>query len=423
MVTRRTFLAAGGAAAVAAAAIARPHDEGGPYPAYFAAMNRTLRAQRIDRPVLVIDMDRLDRNIARVRQSAAVAPAKTYRIVVKSLPSPALIDYVAKAAGTNAFMVFHRPFLNAMAALRPDADILLGKPMPVDAARHFYADLQGAFKPERQLQWLIDTNARLAQYQQLARELGVKMRINFELDVGLHRGGFDDHGAMTQALATIAADPQHLEFAGFMGYDAHLMGLPAFLAEREFPKVRARYQGFVDLLKASQPAMAAKPLCLNGAGSPTFRLYEGDALLNDLSAGTCLMKPSHYDLPTLAEFEPSAFIATPVLKRLAHTRLPSLEWTAPLLEGWNPNMAQTYFIYSGNWLAEPEAPPGLHPHFAYVSSNQQGLNGSAKVPLEVDDFVFLRPLQSEAVLLQFGDLLALRGDKVAARWPVLTAAL
>ena len=49
---------------------------------------RLLRANGIDRPVLVIDLDRLDRNIDRVVASAAVQPARRYRIVVKSLPAP-----------------------------------------------------------------------------------------------------------------------------------------------------------------------------------------------------------------------------------------------------------------------------------------------------------------------------------------------
>jgi D-serine deaminase-like pyridoxal phosphate-dependent protein len=31
----------------------------------------------------------------------------------------------------------------------------------------------------------------------------------------------------------------------------------------------------------------------------------------------------------------------------------------------------------------------------------------------------LRPTQSEAVLLQFGDLVALRDRKIVERWPVL----
>ena len=46
------------------------------------------------------------------------------------------------------------------------------------------------------------------------------------------------------------------------------------------------------------------------------------------------------------------------------------------------------------------------------------VNGSRAVGLQVDDQVFLRPQQSEAVLLQFGDLLALRGGRIVERWPV-----
>ena len=48
---------------------------------------------------------------------------------------------------------------------------------------------------------------------------------------------------------------------------------------------------------------------------------------------------------------------------------------------------------------------------------------SSRVTLAVDDYVFFRPTQSEKVLLEFGDLLAVRtsdrGDEIEARWPVL----
>ncbi len=149
--------------------------------------------------------------------------------------------------------------------------------------------------------------------------------------------------------------------------------------------------------------------------------YEGDTLLNDLSAGSCLVMPTHFDVPLLEAHEPAAFIATPVLKRLPGTRVPGFEWTAPLAEAWNPNLAQTYFLYGGNWLAELEAPPGLRSNGLFVSSNQQGVNGSSSLELAVDDFVFLRPTQSEAVLLQFGDLVGVRGERVVERWPVLAS--
>lgn len=419
MVSRRNFFIGTGALATAAVVASKPADAGGPYPDYFARLNATLRAHDIDRPVLVIDLDRLDRNIDRVVKSAAVAPAKTYRIVVKSVPSPALVDYIAQRAHTRALMVFHRPFLQAMTQLRPDADILLGKPMPIAAVRTFYTQLKGDFDPARQLQWLIDTKARLGQYLELAKAQGRKLRVNLEVDVGLRRGGFGDVQPVAPALKMIADHPDHLEFAGFMGYDAHLMGLPGFLIEGEKFKIRERYQAAVDVLKSQFPQLLTDRVTFNGAGSPTFRHYEGEALLNDISAGSCLMKPTHYDLPVLAEFEASSFIATPVLKRQQGARLPALDALGPMIRGWNPNQAQMYFCYSGNWLAVPEAPPGMAPHFAYVSSNQQGYSASNSVNIGVDDFVFLRPTQSEAVLLQFGDLVALRGDKIEARWPVL----
>ena len=125
MITRRKLLLASGGIATAAV-IARPSDKGGPYTDYFTGMNSTLRKAGIDTPVLVIDLDRLDRNIDRVVQSVSVGSAKTYRVVAKSIPSAPLVHYVARRANTESLMVFHRPFLQAMVGLNPRADILIG---------------------------------------------------------------------------------------------------------------------------------------------------------------------------------------------------------------------------------------------------------------------------------------------------------
>ena len=40
------------------------------------------------------------------------------------------------------------------------------------------------------------------------------------------------------------------------------------------------------------------------------------------------------------------------------------------------------------------------------------------VDLAVDDYVFLRPTQSEFVMLQFGDLLPVKDGEIVGRWPV-----
>ncbi|HSC84941.1 MAG TPA: alanine racemase [Pseudomonas sp.] len=425
MFNRRKFVLGSLGVLAGGAAVARlcqPADQGAPHPPYFAALNQQLQRAGIDRPSLLIDLDRLDHNLQQLKQAVA---GKRYRIVVKSLPSLPLLNYVAERTQTNAFMVFQRPFLSLLVAARPDADILLGKPFPLSAARTFYRDFAQAgastFVPSQQLQWLLDTPKRLRQYLGLAQELETRLRINLEIDVGLHRGGFNNPQRFVEALQLIAAHPEHLEFSGLMGYDAHVSGMPVFLAEREFPRVVERYQSYVALARATCPQFFERPLCFNGAGSPTFLRYRELDVLNDISAGSCLMKPTHFDLPILDAFVASSFIATPVLKRLPNQGLPSLEWLGPLSAAWDHNKQYSYFIYGGNWLAEPESPPGLALNPQYISSNQQGLFASASSKLQVDDFVFLRPTQSEAVLLQFGDLLAMRGNAIVERWPVFTA--
>lgn len=143
------------------------------------------------RPVLLIDLDRLDHNIDVVVQSVKRG-GKQLRLVEKSLPSPGLLSYIARRAGTQKLMSFHQPFLNHDAVTFPQSDILLGKPLPVRSAELFYQTHKGPFDPSRQLQWLLDGPVRLQQYLALAQGLGTRMRINIELDVGLHRGGVSD---------------------------------------------------------------------------------------------------------------------------------------------------------------------------------------------------------------------------------------
>jgi D-serine deaminase-like pyridoxal phosphate-dependent protein len=159
-------------------------------------------------------------------------------------------------------------------------------------------------------------------------------------------------------------------------------------------------------------------LTLNTAGSPTYRLHLDDANANELALGSSFVKPGDFDLPTLSTHVPAAFIATPVIKAAGQTRIPGLERLAPLLNLLDTNSARAFFIYGGHWLAKPVSPAGLEYSGLFGrSSNQEMLTGSARVALLQDDYVFLRPDQSEAVLLQFGDLAVYENGRISARWP------
>lgn len=425
---RRHLLLGLAGAAAAGALMLRPRADGAPHDAYFGALNDLLRREGDGRPTLVIDLDRLERNCARLKDG--IAAGRHYRVVAKSLPAPGLIRHVMQHTGSTRLMSFHQPFLNRLALETPAAGILLGKPMPVQAAATFYRtlDRNAGFAPERQLQWLVDTPERLAQYAQLARSLGTRANINIELDVGLHRGGLAEPAQLDALLAAIAAEPQHLAFTGFMGYDAHVGKIPSVLESRDqsLAKSQAVYRAFVERARNLQPGLDTAALTLNGAGSPTFRLHDDTSPLNDIAAGSCLVKPVDFDLPLLADFEPAAFIATPVLKAADGLQLPGSDALGRLWALWDPNRRRTFFIYGGKWMARFESPAGLRENGLYGSSTNQAIaNASAATRLAVDDYVFLRPAQSEAVLLQFGDLVAVRGTpagpRIEARWPVLAA--
>lgn len=310
----------------------------------------------------------------------------------------------------------------------PEADQLLGKPMPVAAARRFLTEATAiaGFDSAARVQWLIDSETRLRQYQALARELGMRMRLNIEIDVGLHRGGLPRPEDLPPLLAIIAADPAHLAFAGLMGYDAHVASAPPLLSspEHELRRVLERYEAFVEAGRAAQPALFERPLTLNGAGSKTYALYGAEDILNDLAVGSGPVKPADFDVATLAKHQPALFIATPVLKRIDGVRIPFVPWLGRLMSWWNPNRALIYFIYGGGWLARYASPAGLIDNEGYgFSTNQAIVNGSAATGrLEPDDDVFFRPTQSERVMLEFGDLIVVRGDLIVDRWPVLAEA-
>lgn len=400
--------------------------------AYFSRLQAALQAEGELLPRLIVDLDRLDHNIDQAVAFAA-RTGKALRLVEKSLPSFQLLDYIARRAGTRRLMSFHQPFLNLDAQHWPDADILLGKPMPVALAGRFYELHSGPFDPQRQLQWLIDTPERLQQYLALAQRRGIRPNINLELDVGLHRGGIPEGEAgavmLRAMLRLLAQHPQHLRFTGFMGYEPHVAMLPRLFGapERLLAQAMTTYQARVQQVQREAPALWAQavaaddqpPLTLNTAGSPTYRLHDQEQVSNELALGSGLLKPTHFDLPSLAGHLPALFIATPVLKTAGAFTLPGAGRLPALVSRLAGRGKQALFIYGGNWLADPVSPAGLTASKLYgTSSNQQVLLAPADTALQVDDLVFMRPTQSEAVLLQFGDVLAVRAGRVVGRWPV-----
>lgn len=420
--SRRNLLLGGGAILGVTVLMSKPSDQSGPRDPYFLNIQSALTKAGIAAPTLVIDRARLNANIDTLLSH--LPDGMGYRIVAKSLPSLSLIQHIRNRAKTDRLMTFNQPMLSALSAAMPEASQLLGKPLPVQAARTYFetlpSDDAGAAS---NVQWLIDQPRRLQQYADLAGATGRTLSINLELDVGLHRGGFEP-GADLQATLLAIAENDRLEFAGFMGYEPHIPALPTTLGwrDRALQGAWKIYQAALDQATAVFSAAQMAQITRNAAGSPTYRYYKDTALANEISAGSCLVKPTHFESELLEPHQPASFIATPVIKSLPKTRMPGLEFADGATRAWDPNSSKTVFIYGGHWLADPVDPPGLAYNSTFGrSSNQEMLNGGPDLTIEADEFVFLRPHQSEAVFLQFGDIAVYEDGEIVDTWPVFEA--
>jgi len=400
--TRRAALAGGaavigGSAALAGSKAALAQEPDGTHDPYFAALSAALRKAGIAHPVLVVDQARLDRNIAAARETLKPG-GLPLRIVVKSLPATGLLDRIAAGMPTRRFMVFNGAMVEIMAA-RPEADLLLGKPLPAMEYAGI-VDRIGADAAGR-IQWLIDTPTRLEQYADIAAARGAKLRANLEIDVGLHRGGFPD-GASLAAVVDRARALRHVTVTGLMGYDPQVPKMPD--PDAAYAESQAAYRTAIGVLR-ERLGVDPATLTLNGAGSPTYARHAQGTAANELSVGSAFVKPVDFDTPWLTRHVPASFIATPVIK-------------AGPFDPSDPDTAKGFFIYGGHWLATPESPPGLQYSALYGrSSNQELLTGPERIALRPDDHIFFRPNQSEALFLQFRDIVLFDGETILGSWP------
>lgn len=397
---------------------ARTSSRSAPHEPYFARLERELCELGPGRPAILLDLDALDHNLAVVRRRRDTSLG--LRIVAKSLPSLPLLRYVGEALGTRRFMVFEDS-LTELARQLPTADLLLGKPMPLRAAERF---VEHAREHLGRVTWLVDDEARLLRYLELARREGVCMGISIEIDVGLRRGGLSEPGALPRLLRIVADAPRHLRFVGLMGYDAHVGALGAVprVAKSAHRSAVGRYAAFVEVLRSFDANWAAAAVC-NGAGSKTYALHQSRGPLTEIALGSALVMPTDFDVPELVEHEPALFLAVPVLKRIEGTVLPMFDGASRLWSRLDPDRELSYALYGGRWLAKPWSPRGLVPHPVHGSSTNQSMwSGARRTGLEPEGSVFFRPTQSERVMSEHGPILLVRDGKLSGAWEPLPLA-
>lgn len=381
------------------------------FEAYADALHRAGAAA----PTLFVDLDVMDANLTSINN--VVPTDKSARVVAKSLPVPQLLLRALHRLGTDRLMTFSVAMLQQLEQALPGREHLFGKPVPVRAVEALVASGSLWRDLTSRVTWLVDTPERIQQFARLAGEQAVNLQVALEIDVGLHRGGFapDGVGAAMQRIA----DEPHLRFGGLMGYEPHLPALPTPLGVRgrAQEQFHALYRAAVQAAESVFGVGTVEASILNTAGSKTFAARAQESPFNDLSIGSLIVKPLDFEAVDDPPTRPAMFIASPVLKTVEALAIPGFGSSRTAQLALAGGARRGIYIHGGHWLAQPAYPPGLgYSKVIGRSSNQELLVTSGALGVAVDDLVFLRPTQSEAVMLQFGPIAVLSAGEVVDYW-------
>ena len=397
------------------------------YQAYFAQLNQALKLQRGGVSAGIIDLDKLDSNVRLVRKK--LDDRYKLRLVTKSLPSLDLLEYLIAKVQTNRLMVFSEAFLaEILLNMNPDSlNILLGKPLPIQAFIRLTTH-----RGWNSINWLIDTKERLNQYLHYAQKEHIRIKINLEIDVGLHRGGFETIEDFGEAVQIIKQNSDFLELTGLMGYDGHVPYVPFYInkersIEKAFANAQRLYRQFVDELKKHYDDRTINTMTFNSGGSHTYFYYshyKTNTPVNDIAIGSGFLAPQQFsDLIKLGH-EPSLFLSSPVLKKIAPSKLPHAEKLTTLINLWDQNLKVSYFMLDGGWPGEPTGPEGLKRNYWWDENdlgytnllpNQSVLSSSDENNVNVGDFVFYHPWEGDGMLC-FKKLVLYRQSGIVGEW-------
>jgi 3-hydroxy-D-aspartate aldolase len=352
----------------------------------------------IETPALVIELDALERNIAKMAAFAretgvAVRPhAKTHKspeIARRQITAGAVGQCVQKVGEAEALVrggirdilvsneVVGERKLRRLASLATEATVAL------------------CFDDAEQ----VDTAARVA------REFGVELGGLVEIDVGMERCGVAP-GGDARALARRIADAPGLKFRGLQAYHGRAQHL-----QTHQQRAQAIAQA-VDAVRETLDALSADNLAceiVGGAGTGTFRIEAGSGLYTELQVGSYVFMDTEYarldgaDGGRYAEFEHSLFVLATVMSAPAADR-------AVVDAGLKSFSAEKGLP----WLRN-----GQDIEVVGVSDEHGKLRlGPAAARLRLGDKVWLIPGHCDPTVNLHDWFVGVRGGRVEAIWPI-----
>jgi D-serine deaminase-like pyridoxal phosphate-dependent protein len=240
---------------------------------------------RLNTPSLIIDLDRLDENIAKMARlcearAIALRPhAKTHKSIE--------IARRQLAAGAVGICCAKLGEAEVLAAGGINSLLITSPVVTAEGCRRL-ADLN-RLCPE--LMVVIDNEANAADLSDVGAASGRPLRVLIDLDVGQHRTGIAP-GAGAIALAGMIAAAPNLSLAGIQGYAGHLMHVHD---RREREAATLAVMAMLAGMRAALEEQGLSCPIVTGGGTGTFDLDPSAAVLTDLQAGSYIFMDAQYD--------------------------------------------------------------------------------------------------------------------------------
>jgi D-serine deaminase-like pyridoxal phosphate-dependent protein len=237
----------------------------------------------LDSPQLLIDLDTLDANLARM-QAACRERRVDLRVHFKSLKCGGLARYLGQH-GVDRFLCAK---LNEAEVLADAGvtDIFVANEIigPVKLAR------LAALARRARVRVCVDDAGNVAAMGQAARDAGATIDVLVEVDIGMKRCGVPPGEPALVLARKIAAEPG-LRFVGLQGYDGHLQMLPD-PAER-----RAKALAGLEQLVGTRRLIERSGLpveVVTGAGTGTWEFAAGFDGVTEIQPGSFLLMDCAY---------------------------------------------------------------------------------------------------------------------------------
>ncbi len=265
----------------------------------------------LDTPALLVDVDAMDRNIARIAAELRAAGV-AWRPHAKGHKTPAIAhrQLAAGAIGVTCAKLGEAEVM-AAAGVR---DILVANQIVGPIKTRRLAALCASSGADVAV--AADDPRNLRELGAAARERGVRPRVIVEVDTGMGRSGVAP-GEATVALAREIAGCPDLRFAGVMGWEGHAVAIP------DATERRRAIERAVALLTGSANACreAGLPVeIVSCGGSGTYPVAARQPGVSEVQAGGATLGDAFYRELGVA-VEPALTLLTQVVSRPAPDRI------------------------------------------------------------------------------------------------------